>query len=187
MMSRRRFLSVLGVLPWMTVLAADKPLELPFFVPFPGMGKAGAKLSVDFVCPKRYRPWYALLAPKPVDDGDPRQDWMMYLAFLFISGDIDDGRRVKKIAGSPRGDIGVPVSLKIKITARESSDARPVYEKSIENEPVVVAAGNGRIHRIVDGVLLLPGKYRLEVESVDDIPALVLENIEFAISYPRGK
>lgn len=187
MTSRRRFLSVLAMLPWMEVWAADKPLQLPFFVPFPGMGKAGAKLSVDFVCPKRYRPWYAMLAPKPVDKDDSRQDWMMYLVFLFKDGDADDAKRVQQFSGSIHGRPGIPVRFRISLSHSEKEGAPKIYDSIVVAEPKISGGGNGRIYRIVDGFLLEPGRYHLEIENVDDIPEVVSEKIEFGIAYPRGK
>jgi len=187
MTSRRMFLSVLGALPWMKAWAADKPLELPFFVPFPGMGKAGAKISVDFECPKRRHPWYAILAPRPVDPNKPLRGWTMYLAFLFKDGDADDGLRVTRFAGSIHGDLGIPVRLEIKISQLKADASNLIYDSRVDVERKVSGSGNGRINRIVDGVLLDPSDYRIEVVSVDDIPELLPEKVEFGIAYPHGK
>ncbi|WP_245715592.1 DUF5625 family protein [Propionivibrio dicarboxylicus] len=178
---------MLAVLPWMKVWAADKPLELPFFVPFPGMGKAGAKLSVDFECPKRRHPWYAILAPRPVDPNKPLRGWTMYLAFLFKDGDLDDFRRVEEFAGSLSGKNGISVRLHVSIVSIGGHETSPIYDEVVLVEQKASGAGNGRIDRIVDGVLLDPGFYRLEVEAVDDIPVLIPESLKFGIAYPHGK
>jgi len=112
---------------------------------------------------------------------------MMYLVFLFKDGDLDDFKRVEKFAGSLNGKPGVPVRFRISLSCLEKEGLPRTYDQTVLAEPEISSAGNGRIYRIVDGVLLEPGKYRLEAVSVDDIPELVPERIEFGIAYPRGK
>lgn len=187
-MKRRLLISSITILPWLRAQADDndKKPEIPFSIPFPGMGKVGAKLTIDMVCPKKPNPWYALLAPEPVGRTQTHLIWSMYLGFRFKDGDLNDFNRVGMFAGI-NGKPGVPVQLRIRIKPIEGPSGQFVYDQVVSVYSSSHSEGNGYINRTIDSIRLVPGVYHLEVENLSDIPELLNEELNFVISHSTGK
>lgn len=141
------------------------PLKLPFAVQ-----KAGTKIETELLVAE-YR------------------EYIFSLQFLF-KGDDEDRKRVKKLVGEARhvknGDPGVPTPLRFTINVIDTTGEHPIRDQVIPELRLISWSGNS-FDKLIDYVVLKPGRYRIRVESLKDAPELDGTTITFSIgSYAKA-
>ena len=157
-----RWLSIfmLAFLPWLTACAKS---NFPFEVQ-----KAGNKVEIEYRVVKH-------------------EFYYFNLRLMYKEGDQEDRARVRKLAGSYEKDKngkliepGIPIVLRFKINVIDSAGERPMLEQEI---PVLglTSWGGDSFSKQIAGVPLKPGRYRISVESLRDVPELVGTPVIFSI------
>lgn len=197
MKTKRMFVGLLAMLPWVKLFAnANRVLEIPFEFPLNDLSQAGQVESVEFICPQK--PATGILSPS-IEPRD-KYTWGMFLQFKFNENDENDRLRVQRLVGGTYydGDFkkrngrlvqnapGLPVLLNINVTSISTSKETVVYNKKIKVGKKI-SSGGGNFDRVIDDIQLAPGRYRLDVENVEEHPELKNTRISLRISYRTGK
>ncbi|MDA8124878.1 MAG: DUF5625 family protein [Deltaproteobacteria bacterium] len=131
------------------------PIELPFAI-----HQAGASVSTELRIVKE-------------------QNYPFMLNFMFEENDNADRERVRKLIGYHGKDRqghfiepGIQIPLKITINVIDSVGERLFFEKEVLTMGM---HGYGASHftRKIDSIKLVPGLYRVTVQSLNDVPELV--------------
>jgi hypothetical protein len=153
---------------------SDKPIP-PFQLPF-AIHQAGAIVSTKL--------W--------VKDS---HTYPLFLDFMFNENDRVDKERVRKLVGSggynkftgKLVDPGIQIPLKITVNLIDSSGERLFLEKEVLTEGVISWGGNV-FSRKVGYIELVPGLYRVTVQSLKGVPELMDTKVILGISLrERGK
>ena len=159
-----RWLSIflLAFLPWLTACAKS---NLPFEVQ-----KAGNKVEIEY---------------RAVE----HRGYLFDLRLMYKEGDQVDRERVRKLAGRYEKDNngkliepGVPILLRFKIDAIDDSGVQPMLEQEI-SELRMTSYGADSFDKRIAEVILKPGRYRISVESLKDVPELVGTPVIFRIGF----
>lgn len=121
------------------------------------------------------------------------------ITFKYKEGDQIDRARVWKITGSPerfRNDAqgnyipvppekpGIPTPVRLKIFLIINDDkSELIYDQKLD--PVLGSWGSDTLTKILVDILLKPGIYKAEVESLKDSSELAEEKIEFRVINPK--
>lgn len=139
--------------------------EPPITVPF-AVQKAGSKLSMEIWIPKE-------------------AGYFFTLEFTHTEGSVEDSDRVRKLAGWPTRDEngnwnvehrGVPTPLSVKLY----SGPELLHEIKVA-ELMREAAGREYFSKRIFVARLKPGRYRVIVESLKDVPELAGIPVRFSI------
>lgn len=144
------------------------PPKPPLIVPFEAQ-KAGSTFTTELqVVEHRNYEFALLLKPKK-------------------GANIEEVKRLIELAEGEPGykngkplSYGISIPLKLKISVIESSGEKLIYDKEITKEQMISAGGMG-IEKVIDSIELRPGRYRISVQSLKDIPELVSTPITFGI------
>ena len=153
MISRWLAVAMIAVLPWLAA-CANTPSSVPFAVQ-----KAGNKIEIEY---------------RAVE----HRFYLLDLRLMYKEGDQEDRERVSKLAGryekDPNGKLiqpGVPILLKLRIDAIDDSGVRPMLEREI-SDLRTTSYGSDSFDKRIATVPLKPGRYRISVESLRDVPEL---------------
>lgn len=161
--ARQLFIVMVMSLPWLTAYANDTqfhkpPLSLPFEVQKAG-NKVEAKLEVV-----------------------EHRLYVLQLRLMYKEGDQKDRARVRKLAGDYEMDKsgkliepGVSIQLRFQIYSIEAGEERTLLEKTIlqPEEIRMTSYGAEFFSKRFAEVPLKPGRYRISVESLTDVPELI--------------
>lgn len=155
---------ILAFLPWLTA-CAKAPTSWPFEVQ-----KAGNKVEVEF-------------------EAVEHRGYLFDLRLMYKEGDREDGERVRKLAGRYEKDNngkllepGVPILLRIKIDEIDDTGVKPMLDQEISELRTTSHGANSFDKRITE-VPLKPGRYRISVESLKDVPELFGTPVIFSIGF----
>jgi len=155
---------VLAFLPWLTA-CANAPSSWPFEVQ-----KAGNKVEVEFKA------------------GEHR-GYLFDLRLMYKEGDQVDRERVRKLAGRYEQDNngkliepGVPILLRFKIDVIDDSGIKPMLDQ-VTSELRMTSHGADSFDKRIIEVPLKPGRYRISVESLKDVPELFGTPVIFRIGF----
>lgn len=163
---RPRWLPVfmLAFLPWLTA-CANAPSSWPFEVQ-----KAGNKVEIEY---------------RAVE----HRGYLFDLRLMYKEGDREDRERVRKLAGRYEKDNsgkliepGVPILLRFKISVIDASGERLILDQEISELRKTSHGADSFNKRIIE-VPLKPGRYRISVESLKDVPELFETPVIFSIGF----
>lgn len=154
---------VLALLPWLPGCAkAEWPFEVQ---------KAGNKIEVEYRA-REHRGYY------------------FQIRLGYKKRDQADAERVGKLAGKYAKDRsgnliepGVPILLRFKIYTIDASGEKLLLEQDV-SELRTTSAGSGSYSKEIAMVILKPGRYRISVESLKDVPELIGTSVIFSIGIP---
>lgn len=153
-------LFMLAFLPW---LSGCETASWPFEVQ-----KAGNRIEVEY--------W-----------AREHRGYHFQLLLGYKKRDAVDAERVGKLAGGGARDKngksinpGVPILLRFKIYVIDTAGERLMLEQEI-SELNTTGAGSGSYYSEIAMVILEPGRYRISVESLKDVPELVGTPVIFSI------
>lgn len=153
---------LLSFLPWLTA-CANAPSSQPFLVQ-----KAGNKVELEF---------------RAVE----HRAYFFNLRFMYKESDQEDRERVRKLMGgymtNASGKVtepGVPIVLKLRIAIVTELGESPILDKEI-SELRLTSWGGDSFGKEIAVVILKPGRYRIRVESLRDVPELVGTPVIFSI------
>lgn len=163
------FIAMLAFFPWVFAYASDMRIpKPPFFVPFEAQ-KAGSVFTTELRVVEHRHYEFALL-------------WK-----AKKGTSIEDAKRLIELAGGNSRDkngkplsYGISIPLKLKVSVIELSGDRIIYDKEIHDEEMLSAGGMG-IEKLIDTIELRPGRYRVSIQSLKDIPELAEIPINFGI------
>jgi hypothetical protein len=173
--ARQIFIAMLAFLPWFSACADDeRPPKPPFFVPFEAQ-KAGSVFTTEL---------------RVVE----HRSYIFSLALGAKKGaSMDDVERIRKLAGESGRDKsgkqpwggkllwpGIPIPVKLKVSVIESSGQRIIYDKEIHEMEKIGVSSRGFI-KLIDSIELKHGLYRIDIQSLKDIPELDGSPITFGI------
>lgn len=169
-MSRRRsLLAWVSLIPWLPAFGADKSLRPPLQLPFHPERK-GERVAIEV---------------RVVED---RKYWLD-LQLGYREGDIQDWRRVQAIAGRYEKDKdgrliepGVNVPLHLIITGVETQGERLIVDEKVL-EQRMYGSGPRQITKRIMGVRLRPGRYRVIVETLEEVPVLEFVSVNLSIGF----
>lgn len=160
---------ILSFLPWLTACSKDvgppqPPINLPFEVQ-----KAGSRVETEMRIVEEKGYWFSLL-------------------LRYKQDDMADAERVRKLAGYSDLDKdnkllrpGVSTPLRFKMHIIDGAGERLMLEQEI-SELRTTSYGSGRYTKqIISPLVLKPGRYRVSVESLKDVPELIGTPVEFSI------
>lgn len=160
MKSKWLFIAMMALLPWLTACAQDAgppnpPLSLPFEVQ-----QAGNKVETEL---------------RVVE----HRGYSFDLRLMYKKGDQANRERVRKLAGRYEQDKngkliepGVPILLRLKIDVIDDSGVNPMLEQGVSELKLTSWGGDSFNKRIAE-VPLKPGRYRISIESLRDVPELL--------------
>lgn len=158
------FVLMLSFLPWLTA-CANQPSSWPFAVQ-----KAGNKVEVEF-------------------KADEHRGYLFDLRLMYKEGDQVDRERVRKLAGRYEKDNngkliepGAPILLRLKIDAIDDSGIKPMFDQEI-SELRMTSHGADSFNKRIAEVPLKPGRYRISVESLSNVPELLGTTVVFSIGF----
>lgn len=100
---------------------------------------------------------------------------------------MEDASRLTKLAGQFGRDKsgklvrpGISIPLKLQVSVIDAAGERIVYDKKVHEEEMLSNGGMG-IEKLIDSIELKPGRYRISVQSLKDIPELAENPISFGI------
>ncbi len=142
---------MLALLPWLSGCAtAERPFEAQ---------KAGAKIEVEFRA-REHRGYYFILS------------------FMHKKFDRTESDRIHKLLGrewkNKNGELtipGIPTLLRLRIYEVDAAE-EPIFEEDIQTFGIT-SAGSDSVDRDIAMVILQPGRYRISVESLKDVPELI--------------
>lgn len=168
--SRWASVFVLSLLPWLTACAKDvgppqPPINLRFEVQ-----KAGNRAETEMRIVEEKGYWFDLV-------------------YRYQQGDMADAERVRKLAGYSDLDKdnkllrpGVSTPLRFKLHIIDGTGERLMLEQEI-SELRTTSYGSGRYTKQITSPLVLkPGRYRVSVESLNDVPELIGTTVELQIA-----
>lgn len=145
-----------------------RPRKLPLLVPFEAQ-KAGSIFTAELRVMEHRSYEFALLlkAKKGISIEEAKR-------LIKLAGDFGRDKNGKLIRP------GISLPLKLRVSAIESSGERVVYDKEIHEEEALGAGGMG-IEKLIDVIDLRPGRYKVSIQSLKDIPELAETPITFGI------
>lgn len=163
-------LVVLIIFPWFSACARDaKPLQPPLSLPFE-MQKAGNKVETEL---------------RVIE----HRGYLFDLQLMYKERDQVDRARVKKLAGAATIDKygnlvepGILILLRLKIEVVDDSGVKLMFEQEI-SELRLTSHGADSFDKRIAVVPLKPGRYRISVESLKDVPDLVGTPVIFRIGF----
>ncbi len=148
--------------------ANGTPPKPPLIVPFEAQ-KAGSTFMTELrVVEHRYYEFTILLKLK---EGATMEDARSLSELAGWFGRDGSGKLRKP-------GISIPVKLKVRVI--DAAGERTIYDKEIYEEEVQGGGGAG-IEKLIDSIELRPGRYRINIESLKDIPELTGYPINFGI------
>lgn len=156
----------------------SRPPEPPIYVPF-DITKKGNKAEMTFRLKK--------------DTG-----CVFGISFKYKEGDRGDKDRVRNLTGTqgrgrhdahgnyfdvPPEKPGIPTPIRLKIFFIIDNQFELIFDQGFE--PVLGSWGANTLTKIVKDILLKPGIYKAEIESLRDSPELIGEKIEFEVINPK--
>lgn len=167
--TKRLFIAMLAFFPWLPACAGDtRPPKPPFFVPFEAQ-KAGSVFTTELLVAEHRSYIFSL------ELGVKKE------------GDMEDARRLGKLAGGDSRDkegkpldLGISIPLKLTISVIDTSGERIIYDKEIYEEEKIGASRRG-FKKLIGSIELKPGRHRINIQSLKDIPELVENPITFGI------
>jgi len=152
---------------------AEQSPKPPFFVLFEAQ-KAGSVLTTELRVVEHRR--YMFTLELGVNKGTTTEETM------------ENGRRLMDLAGGNARDIngkplsyGISIPLRLKVSVIKSSGERIIYGKEIYKEEMI-GGGSGRgFTKLIDYIELKPGLYKIDIQSMKDIPELAENPITFGI------
>lgn len=162
-------LVVLIIFPWFSACAKDaQPPKPPIVLPF-AVQKAGNKLETEIKVAEH-------------------RAYLFHLRFLFNENDERDRARVRKLVGGAGIDKygnlvepGIPVALRIRINLIDATGEKLILEKEFF-ELKLSAHADSYFSKQIIGLPLLPGHYRISIESLMDVPELLGTDIFLIIA-----
>jgi hypothetical protein len=163
------FVAILAFFPWLPACADDaRTPKPPFFVPFEAQ-KAGNTFTTEL---------------RVVE----HRNYIFSLALgTKEGGSMEDTIRIHKLAGEfgrdKNGKLvwpGISIPLKLKVSIVESSGERIIYDKEIHETEMIGTSERG-FAKLIDYIELKPGLYRIDIQSLKDIPELTESPITFGI------
>jgi hypothetical protein len=154
--------------PWFSACTRDaqQPPKPPIVMPF-AVQKAGSRVETEMCIVEQ-------------------RSYIFSLRFNFKGDDETEYARVKKLVGDDiqdkNGDPGIPTPLKLKISEIGSGGERVIVDKEVL-ELRLKSWGSGSLDKKIDYIKLLPGHYRVSVESLKDAPELAGIPVAFSIGY----
>jgi len=109
-----------------------------------------------------------------------------YLDFYYIEHDMVDRERVDKIVGHSKRGSGVKTPVHLTFTKIEK-DGREIILLDEEKEPKIYSWGGFSFSKRIDGMLFLPGLYKISIEALKDSPELKEVKMKLSIGRGRGK
>ncbi|GAB6140121.1 hypothetical protein JCM14076_08500 [Methylosoma difficile] len=114
------------------------------------------------------------------------KEYIFQLSFIFKENNELDRARLKKLVGETMqdqgGDPSIPISLRLKISSFSVNNESFVYDQELSKFWLISWGADSFEKRIV-GVKLKPGHYRINVESLNDIPKLIGTSVFFTMAY----
>jgi hypothetical protein len=168
-LTKRLFIAMLAFFPWLTASADDaRPPKPPFFVPFEAQ-KSGSVFTTELRVVEHRSYIFALLLGSK------------------IGATVEDARRLMELAESDARNKdgkavsnGIPIPLKLKVSLIEPSGERIIYDKDVHEMEKIGATTLG-FEKLIDSIELRPGHYRIDIQSLKDIPELAESPITFGI------
>ena len=124
---------------------------------------------------------------------DKQQYYSFGIELNFKRGDAVDRERVKKLAGDHQidkngqlTDPGIKMPLKLIIRAVDNSEERIIFDKEILEQKLWENRSSSFV-KLIDSEILQPGRYRISVESLKDLPELIGTPITFDIAFGHSK
>jgi Domain of unknown function (DUF5625) len=163
------FIAILALFAWLPASADDvRPPKPPVFVPFEAQ-KAGSVFTAELQVVEH-------------------RSYIFSLELGAKKGQtMEEARRISKLAGrDERYKDGKPLSywvsipLKLKTSIVESSGERIMYNKEIHEMETIGTSSRG-FKKLIDTIELKRGLYRINIQSLKDIPELAESPITFGI------
>lgn len=177
--TKRLFIAMLAFFPWLPACASDaRPPKPPLFVPFEAQ-KAGSVFTTELRVVE-HRSYIFSLA-LGVKKGATREETMENARRLDeLAGKFGRDKSGKQPWGGKLLRPGISIPLKLKITAIDSAGERIVYDKEIHEEERI-SVGQRGFAKLIDSIELNRGLYRINIQSLKDIPELAESPITFGI------
>ncbi|HSM98509.1 MAG TPA: DUF5625 family protein [Gallionella sp.] len=162
-------IAMLTLFPWLTACADDaRPPKPPLFVLFEAQ-KAGSMFTTKLKVVEHRRYMFTLMLGAKKGET------------------IEEARRINELAGSDARykdgtpvSYGIPIPLKLKVSVIEPSGERIIYDKDVHEMEKIGATMFG-FEKLIDYIELKPGLYRIDIQSLNDIPELAESPITFGI------
>ena len=166
---KRISIVMLAFFPWFPACASDtRPPKPPFFVPFEAQ-KRGSTVTTKLRVVEHRNYLFSL------DIGVKK------------GATMEDARRLLELAGGNERDkngkplsYGVSIPVKLKVAVIDSTGERTIYDKEIYQEEVTGGGSRG-VTKLIDVIELNRGQYRINIQSLKDIPELAESPITFGI------
>ena len=170
---KRIFIAMLAFFPWLPACGSDaRPPKPPFFVPFEAQ-KAGSTFTTVLRVVEHRNYMFALALG--IKKGATREATM------------ENARQLSELAGGNERDkngkplsYGVSIPVKLKVAVIDSTGERTIYDKEIYQEEVTGGGSRG-VTKLIDVIELNRGQYRINIQSLKDIPELAESPITFGI------
>lgn len=159
--------AMIVVLPWLAACADSMPPpKPPISLPF-SVEKAGNKVETGLqLAEERY--------------------YTFSLKLNYREGDQEDRKRVGALAGNPGVDDGIPIPLRLKIALIDAGGERTIVEKQTSSLELWAWGGHYFV-KLIYGEKLAPGRYRVSLENLRDIPELDGVPVTFDIAFGHAK
>lgn len=176
MKTRRMFCALAALLLWVSPSLASwfgqsDPLKPPIIAPFE-VQKVGAVFTTEL---------------HVVDHGI----YTFILRLCFKENDAEDRKRVRKLAGDYGKDKngkliepGVSIPLRLTISSIDEKGENPLLEREYV-EAEMYSYGDDSFDKRIDLIELIPGRYRIRVESLSNVPELAGTPVYFGIGFRR--
>jgi hypothetical protein len=140
----------------------------PLFVPFEAQ-KAGSTFTTELRVVEHRQYKFALLLQ------------------LKKGATMEDAKQLMRLAGQfgkdKNGKLvwpGISIPLRLKISVIDSSGEKITYDKEMHEEEEQGGGGMGE-EKLIDSIELRPGRYRVSIQSLKNIPELAENPIKFGI------
>lgn len=159
---------ILTICPWLSAhanhsLLPKPPIAMPFAVEH-----AGNKVETEVRIVKE-------------------QSYSLVLYFMHRKNDREERARIRKLTGSAKKnkegravEPGIPIPLTIKISVIESQEEHLIVDTEL-SELTLESWGADSLTKVITKLILKPGRYRVSIESLKDIPELKGTRINFGI------
>ena len=180
----------------MSLLKAALSAVVILIVPIPLHGCDSASQPADFG-----RPYGA---PFSVDKAGTKAEfeirttehrgYQFDLHYVYDERNQSDRERVRELVGSMETgsngkpiNPGVPIFLRLHIDMLDSPSKRTVINKEI-SDMRLTSWGQGSFSQLISTVILTPGRYKVTIESLVDVPALkgTQTNLSYGVDAKTG-
>lgn len=158
------FLFLSGCATW-----GPHPPAVPFEIPF-AVHKAGETVSTEMIIVENRNYFFTI--------------------DLYYKEDIEDIKRVKKLAGWQKSEPGIPILLALKIIGLDDAARTLHFGKDVFASKAGPMGGfgfdgspGGHIAIIIKEMGLKPGRYWVSLKSLRDIPELAGTPAKFSVFY----